>query len=52
VLARLLAFAPTPVELAEAEVAVGGDGALLELLGERERGICLVPGVQARRRGV
>ena len=37
VLAGLLALARAPVELAEAEVAVGDERAHLELLGERER---------------
>ena len=36
-LLRLLALARAPVELAEAEVAVGDEGAHPELLGERER---------------
>ena len=37
VLLGLLALARAPVQLAEAEVAVGGEGAHAELLGERER---------------
>src|SRR5712691_6385597 len=37
VLLRLLLLARAPVELAEAEVAVGDEGAHAELLGERER---------------
>ena len=36
-LLRLLALASAPVELAEAEVAVGDERAHPELLGERER---------------
>jgi hypothetical protein len=36
-LLHLLALARAPVELAEAEVAVGDEGAHPELLGERER---------------
>jgi hypothetical protein len=41
VLLRLLAFARAPVELGEAEVAVGGERAHAELLGER-RGLLVV----------
>src|SRR5262249_2270739 len=42
-LLRLLALARAPVELAEAEVAVGDERAYAELVGERQR-LWVVPG--------
>ena len=51
VLLRLLALARAPVELAEAEVAVGDEGAHPELLGERERVTVVAVGAAPGDRG-
>src|SRR5262245_8736443 len=47
-LLRLLALARAPVELAEAKVAVGDEGAQAEFLGESERIIVVTRGVFRR----